>query len=296
MKIVRTFLLLVLFCPSCWAGVTNKNDTAVDLLIVAGQSNAVGFETSIQELPANPIDKQVLFWWRCGDPPADRFDSTSNHQWTYLKVQPNITQTIKENSRQLYRNFKNPGGGFGPEIGLARALMQQQRQQPLAIVKVAYNGTSVTRWQRPAVREFNCYQALVSETRAAIRKAAEKGISLQLRALIWVQGESDGNETYAHNYEKNLRAMIDSLHVDLAAPEFIVLLGFNTKFRHGSPAIQQVVRAQQNLAAKDKRITYVDSRHCELANGVHFSSRGTLELGRLFARNLLLTEKSLETR
>jgi len=291
-KTIRTLILILVLCSPGWAG--EQHTETVDLIIIAGQSNAVGFDTSARELPSNPLDKEVLFWWRCGAPPADNFDSTSKHQWTSLQTQPDQTQVLSPNVKPLYRNFQNPEGGFGPEIGLARTLLQQQPGQPLAIIKIAYNGTSVTEWQRPAAKEFNCYQALVSETRLAIRKAVKKGLNMHLRALIWVQGESDGNILYAGQYKHNLKTMINALRQDLNAPGLIVLLGFNTKFKAGSPAVQQVVQAQKNLAAEHKLIAYVDSRNCTMANGVHFSSRGTMELGRLFAKKLINIEKKLK--
>jgi hypothetical protein len=291
-KIIRTLILILIFCSPGWAG--ERHAGTVDLLIVAGQSNAVGFDTSARELPSSYLDKEVLFWWRCGAPPADNLDSTSKHQWTSLQAQPDQTQILSPEIKPLNRNFQSPEGGFGPEIGLARTLLRQQPGQPLAIIKIAYNGTSVTEWQRPVGKKFNCYQALVSETKLAIREAEKKGLTMRLRALIWVQGESDGNNLYAGQYEHNLKTMIIALRRDLNAPGLIVLLGFNTDFKAGSPAVQQVVQAQKNLAAEHKLIAYVNSRNCAMANGVHFSSKGTMELGRLFAKKLILTEKKLK--
>lgn len=46
-----------------------------DLVLVAGQSNAVGFNAKPFELPADAADRDILFWWRCGDPPPDARDS-----------------------------------------------------------------------------------------------------------------------------------------------------------------------------------------------------------------------------
>ena len=43
----------------------------IDLIIVSGQSNAVGFDAIATELPEDPRDAQVMFWWRGGDP-SDR--------------------------------------------------------------------------------------------------------------------------------------------------------------------------------------------------------------------------------
>ena len=59
-----------------------------DLVLVAGQSNAVGFNAKPTELPADAADREILFWWRCGDPPPDERDSTSAGKWEHLQAQP----------------------------------------------------------------------------------------------------------------------------------------------------------------------------------------------------------------
>ena len=41
----------------------------IDVLLVAGQSNAVGYDAKPSELPADLGDWAVRYWWRCGDPP-----------------------------------------------------------------------------------------------------------------------------------------------------------------------------------------------------------------------------------
>ena len=59
-----TFILLLSL------GIQNQTRAAetVDLLIVAGQSNAVGYDAKPTELPANSADREVMFWWRVGVP------------------------------------------------------------------------------------------------------------------------------------------------------------------------------------------------------------------------------------
>jgi hypothetical protein len=293
-NIVRGCLFSIFICSLCLADNPYHKPETIDLIIVAGQSNAVGFDTFVDQLPPSPIDQDVHFWWRCGAPPPDSYDSTSDNQWLTLTTQPQKSPNQDRLHRSQSSNFHHLQGGFGPEIGLARTLRRLQPQQPLAVIKVAFNGTSITAWlSRPQKDEFNCYTALICEIKKALTQALEKGIIFHLRALVWVQGESDGNEVYAADYKNNLLHMIKTLKKDLDAPDLIVLLGFNTKFKNGCAAVRKVVKAQKDIAQQDIHITYVDSSECELANGVHFSSKGTLKLGRLFGRKLLQTEKIL---
>jgi hypothetical protein len=257
-----------------------------DLILIAGQSNAVGYDTKASELPADAADKDILFWWRTGDPPPDEHDSTSGGKWTHLQSQP------KGNPDHQFGNFANADGGFGPEIGLARALYAKGNKQ-LAIVKAAWNGTSMAQAWNPADRGDggSCYRALVSETKAAMAAAGSQGITLRLRAFVWVQGESDANATAAPRYEKALGDMIAALRKDLDSPQLIALLAVNTKYGGGTnPFMPKIVEAQQALAAKDPRCAYVDTASATIANTAHFDTAGTLDVGRRCAEALLKIE------
>ena len=282
-------VVLLLFCGPFQA------EEARDLILVAGQSNAVGYDAYASELPANPVDKTVLFWWRCGDPPPDEHDSTGARQWTTLQPQPvgnpipKVTASGDTASglKRQYGNFGKPEGGFGPEMGLARSL-QKQGDSSLAIIKVAFSGTSMAADWNPENPGNGgaCYRALVSETKTAIAEAGKQGIALHLRALVWVQGESDANPEAAPRYEKALGDLLARLRKDLDAPDFIALLGVNTRFGNGNnPHVPAVIAAQQALAKKDPRCFYVDTAGAETLppSHTHFTAAGTLEIGKRFA-------------
>ncbi len=259
-----------------------------DLILVAGQSNAVGYDAKPSELPADPADQQIMFWWRCGDPPPDEFDSTSGGKWTQLQAQSQGTPKLPRQGRQ-YGNFAQAEGGFGPEIGFARALYAKKHQR-LAIVKAAFSGTGMAQdWNHADPGEGgSCYRALVSETKAAIAAAKAQGITLRLSALLWVQGESDANAQLAPRYEQALGDMIAAVRQDLAAPELIVLLAVNTHFGNDkNEFVPKIVEAQQALARKDARCLYVDTATATIANAAHYDTAGTLDVGRRFADGLL---------
>ncbi len=274
-----------------------------DLILVAGQSNAVGYDAYPETLLEDPTDKQVMFWWRGGDPPPDEHDSTSSRKWSTLQIQPRgnpISKTAPpedvpaEGLGRQYGNFKNAGGGFGPEMGLAREL---QRQQPkaLAVVKVAFSGTGLSKdWNAndPGAGGA-CYRALVTEAKAAIAAAAEAGVTLHPRALVWVQGESDSNAKDAPKYQQALSEMLGALRREIGAPELRCLVGVNVHFGNDkNPYVAEVIAAQKAHAANDKFCAYVDTDGAEtlLPSQTHFTGKGTLEVGNRFAKALLKAE------
>ncbi len=267
-----------------------------DLVIVAGQSNAVGFDAYAPDLPPDPADAAVMFWWRVGDPPPDEHDVTSGRAWSRLQPQPRgspretPTAEARKQAPRQYGNFKHPAGGFGPEMGFARELRAREGR-PLAIVKVAFSGTDVARDWNPELTGAGgaCYRALVAETQTAIAAARAQGVTLRLRALLWVQGESDANRADAPVYAENLGRMLSRLRADLAAPNLPALIAVNTRFGNDRNAFMPVIVEQQRaLAARDRWCRYVDTAGAETLAPphTHFTAKGTLEVGRRFAAAL----------
>lgn len=271
-----------------------------DLILVAGQSNAVGYDAYAEELPADPKDAGTMFWWRVGDPPPDEFDGTSARQWTTLQFQPRTPAKPAVDGKKLPRQYGNfnlrTKGGFGPEIGMVRTLATKE-SRPLAVIKTAFSGTSVAAdWNvgQPGQADA-CYRAMVDEAKAAIAAAKGKGVTLRPRAFVWVQGESDANAKDAPVYAANLTAMLKKLRAELEAPDFILLIGVNTRFGNGKNAFMpKVVEAQKQVAAALPRARYVDTSEAETLppSHTHFTAKGTLEIGRLYAEALLAAESA----
>lgn len=262
-----------------------------DLVIVAGQSNAVGFDAKPTELSPDPIDATVRFWFRTGDPPPDRHDTTSGGVWTTLMPQP-VGEPMKPDAgmKRQYGNFGQPEGGFGPEIGFARVLIAKRPGQRLAILKTAFSGTGLASdWDPEAEGESgSCYRAMVDELKRATAAAKAQGLTLRPRALLWVQGESDANATGAPQYAARLTHLIASLREDAGAPELAALVAVNTRFQLGkNPHMPAIVEAQKAVDAADPRAVYVDTAKASLFNAFHYDTQGTLDVGRWFAEAYL---------
>jgi len=272
-----------------------------DLILVAGQSNAVGYDAYAEELPADPKDAATMFWWRVGDPPPDQFDGTSARQWTTLQFQPRTPamsgDAAKKTGRQ-YGNFnKKTKGGFGPEIGMVRTLSTRE-SRPLAVIKTAFSGTSVAGdWNVGLPGKADaCYRAMIDEAKAANVAAKAKGVTLRPRAFVWVQGESDASAKDSPAYAANLTKMLQRLRTDLGAPDLFLLLGVNTRFGNDKNIFMpKIIEAQKEVAAALPRARYVDTAGAETLppSHTHFTAVGTLEIGRRYAEALLAAETAL---
>lgn len=277
--------VIVVLC--CFASAVADQPATVDLVIVAGQSNAVGYDAKPSELPSDVSDKDVLFWWKTGDPPPDEHDSSSRQKWTHLQLQP-LGNPIKPRHDRQYGNFAQSAGGFGPEIGFARE-WQKHCKRRLAIVKTAFSGTGLGRdWDPKSNGESGaCFRTLVSEVKKAIESARADHLQLQPKAILWVQGESDANAVDVKLYEKRLKQMLSELRIQLDSPSLMALVAVNTRFQKGrNQFMAEIVQAQRDYADTDPLCVYVDTVKASIANDVHFDAQGTLLVGQLFAEAL----------
>ncbi len=231
-----------------------------------------------------------MFWWRCGDPPPDRHDSTSGGGWKQLKAQP-LGEPIRPRKGRQYGNFAQPNGGFGPEIGFARTLLAQSPNRKVAIVKAAFSGTNVSSdWTAPSKANPKggpCFASMMEEVERAKAEAKREGMELRLRGFLWVQGESDANADAAAKYTDRLSAMVTVMRSHWKSPKLPVLLAVNTRFLEGrNQFMSKIVESQKQVAKRVSPAKYVDTSKASIANPVHFDAAGTLEVGRLFAKAL----------
>ncbi len=293
-KMLFTALILLALGHFAKAQESSKQ---LDLLIVAGQSNATGFDTDPDKMGVDELDALIRFRFRVGDPPPDEHDSSSQWtQWTTLSSQPRGNPGPKSEPRQ-YGNFANPKGGFGPEVAFARKIKRRDKQTgratELAVVKAAFSGTSVADDWDPAgvARRGACYRALVEEILAAKSLAESKGLTVNFRGLAWVQGESDANANDAPRYAERLMVMFNSLRRDIHAEKLPILVSVNVHFHEGkNKFMPEIIAAQKRVGHELPNCRYVETSGAAIANDVHFNSEGTNEVGKRFASALLAFE------
>ena len=225
-----------------------------------------------------------------------RLPMSSRSEWTRLSVQPVGNPRPKSEPRQ-YGNFVNPAGGFGPEVSFAHKLKRRDRhlgkENELAVVKVAFSGTSVADDWDPTGegKRGACYRALLEEVRAAQSFAEAEGMTVNLRGLVWVQGESDANANDAPKYAERLTAMFATLRRDLKTERLPILVSINVHFHEGkNKFMPDIIAAQKHVGHELSDCRYVDTCGAGLANSVHFDSEGTIEIGRRFASALFAME------
>ncbi|WP_017305706.1 sialate O-acetylesterase [Spirulina subsalsa] len=269
-----------------------SSSPTIPLLILAGQSNMVGYRSNLEDLPPQWREPQPGVLWYSGE-----------GEWVTLQVP---TEPF-----DFSPSVAN-GEGFGPEITLG-VTMARQLQRPVAMVKYAQNGTDLETQWNPKL-EDSLYHEMMARVQRAIAQLCEVGYRPEVAGFFWMQGESDAkgdslNETLsdrnrAMNYAQNLTQFISRLRQDLNSPQLPFIQGliflendhptlnFGTfehgnTVRHGQLIVDQTVNYTQIVE------TRYFPRH---EDNLHLDSFGLIHLGYYFALEWLemhgLTRKS----
>ncbi len=267
--------------------VIEKPKGPVKVFILAGQSNAVGFnnvreyrhgKTALPEEYMSQAD--TLFW-----------DETTKG-WIPLCV---------GKSHGAHTN------AFGPEIGFAHDLAKLPGNGQIAIIKCAVGGTGIARardysdiipnvgpndagnnWHPPSNGQDagKLYQQLMRETEHALSALKADDRKYELSAFLWMQGEREAGISLkmAGDYEALLKSLIQAVRTDLKTPRLPFVIGEvnSHTWKHGDI----VRKAQDKVCQEDKNALLVKTTDLSRkgSGGVsHFDADGMIELGLRFA-------------
>lgn len=224
----------------------------IDLFILAGQSNAQGWQGNAAQYPADPkgLDGTIRFCWK-----SPRI-SDSGGAWTTLQKQ----------------GGRFPSGHFGLEVSFARKLAEHGYHP--AIFKYSLGSTSLANhWKQPGAGGM--YDDMAKLLTSAVDQLRKEGHSVTFQGFVWIQGESDAQtKELALAYEARLKAMIDDLRGRVVhTPEMPVILGVDEQHTWvvKNP---EVVTAQQHLAQTLKRCLWTSLVGLPKADGTHLTPAG----------------------
>lgn len=276
--------LILVFLFSLTTMLMPMHASPIKVFVIAGQSNAVGFGTQAGALDATPEEENIKYYFQGGGPPPGPSDPSSGGEW------------IKLSSRDTK---------FGPEIGIGRILYGEV-EEPVAIIKIAYNGTNLAEdWDPLMPESFELYPLLISEIDKALALLVNDGLAPIVAGFFWMQGENDAKDKVtglpvppqpeaANNYGENLDTLIDTFRDYYNEPEMIVIIGRISDQSSGTIisaynlTYWDQVRAAQVSIGETKEFTdWVDTDDLSQSDWVHFDNSGMLALGERMANSWL---------
>lgn len=283
MRYPFAFALVALLAGSTLAA----GGQTIELHVLAGQSNAVGYGADPDSLPAEwakPMP-EVPFWYVVGPEesitdPGLRIDSMGG----FVPLAPQHDPSGATFGPNL--------SGFGPELLMGRALVADGGSE-VAIVKFALNGSDLALDWNPNFGG-SLYHQMLAEVQAARAALELNGFEVEIGSFCWMQGESDALDALsAWLYEWNLEELVEHLRVDLARPDLPVVIGRLNQFIDGEeelefPYLYAVRDAQLAVHLTLPATVLVDTDRFELGpDTLHFTAGGQVELGRHFAHAVL---------
>lgn len=253
---------------------TSKPDPKrIRVILLAGQSNALGHAVANELAPELFFPQQDVEL--CNFFPDGKFLIGS--------LRPGLSRS----------------GSFGPEVSLGRwsadHYVKREPNTRIAIIKYARGGTNLySQWQAGGDDtsagdgpEYLIFQDTVATGLAAL---AEKfpSAELSIEGMAWMQGEADCIDSQAPNYQANLTSFIADIRATYGAdlPFVVGRLSVNQTNRQPGP-LETVRAAQTAVAEADPRVALVKTdTFALLSDNLHFSTSGTLDMGRAFAENL----------
>lgn len=183
-------------------------------------------------------------------------------------------------------HFDKPIAAVGPGRAFGIAVAEALADVHIGLVPTAVGGSPISTWE-PGVRYPETGAYPWDDAARRIKAAVARG---RVRAVLWHQGESDGNDADAPQYEARLRALITRFRVELNDPALPFLIGQLGRFegKPWTPAYEQVDAAHRRVAADTPHVAFVSSDGlADKGDQLHFSAEAARELGRRYARAYL---------
>lgn len=179
-------------------------------------------------------------------------------------------------------HFDKSVAGVGPGRSFALALAAADPSARIGLVPTAVGGSPIRSWA-PGALDSATNTHPYDDAIARAREAMKAG---EFKAILWHQGESDGNDMQSPLYEARLRALIARFRRDLGNPALPVLIGQLGRFEGvpWSAGKGRVDSAHQAISRDTPNVAFVSARGLEhKGDQVHFSAPAARELGMRYA-------------
>ncbi len=331
MKKISALIVIMILClsflgvlPMVYAEETNIADTAtpIEIYLIAGQSNAVGYTKvdSTEEQAVIDADSRytngldVMYYGYV--------------EYVYGTTLPNnlTVSQVKLGKGSASQGKTRDGDAyatFGPELGMAKYFADNGKTgTKYGIIKYAAGGTAIFdevtstlgsqygNWMSPSlIAKYGkasetltglCYNTFLQIVRQGLQAYKDAGYDPQIKGLAWMQGESESqNQTYSAKYAELLNTLISDLRTDLTTISGqdlselkAVVAKIPQKYQTAYANAKYVtnVREQMDSAAQnDADLLLIDNDFVTLPglDAHHYNVPDMLQVGHNFAEKLV---------
>jgi hypothetical protein len=303
--IILMILLTLFICPTHTV-VDASAEKEIDIYLIAGQSNAVGYTIVDENGKADLNQMDPRF--------TSGFDKVLYYGCSNVNVGAKLpTMTVQTTKIGLGKD----NNCIGPELGMAQYFSNLSTNQ-VGIIKYASGASSIYddykstqnsqrgNWYSPSVEKAigipagntsisgNCYRVFLEVVKEGLKAYKDLGYKPVIKGLAWMQGEAESqSKEYSAKYATLLKALISDIRTELSketgqdlSTMHVVVAKIPSHYKPTNPSYTDVVREQQQFVAdNDAFITTIDNDSFELpgTDNHHYNWADMLLLGYNFA-------------
>lgn len=244
-------------------------NSKVKVFLLGGQSNMSGW-TPLSEVPVElrRNHPEVLIWIDGGEAPG-----SVSRRW--MSLIPGLGKS---------ETFIGPELSFGPELA------QYFPDEKIALLKYSYGGTDlVTHWRPPSSGETTgfFYEGFIKSVYDGLA-SLPVGLEPEIAGMIWMQGESDANQTkeVADEYEFNLTNLIHDIRSEFNVPEMPFVIGQISEALAWDAFGSTIRKTQSDLGKKLLNTSTIITTDLGFTDQWHYNGIGEIMLGERFASSV----------
>ena len=294
---MKNILKLLLLSPIAFSAMgcnqeKPKEPKPVDVVVISGQSNAVGC-THTKCIARSIGSMKEKEYMRGYEGIQIAYDS-----WT-KDVDGNNNAIFYSQNKSKDNNFVkvmlgqgNSLATFGPEIGIAER-MHEKYAGKLFLIKYACGASNLKDdW---AKRNSPMYNRFIEYVKLQMGNLKDQGYIPTIKAFCWMQGEGDSYDGYYQEYYDNLKEFVGNVRTDLKELSGNKDMPFIDAGINNSPQWQyyrKVNEAKEQFANDSDNNIYIDTIAAGLHNNqepfdnvdtAHYDTESQVLLGNLFA-------------
>ena len=267
-----------------------KEPQPVDVVVISGQSNAVGC-THANCISRSMGHSKYQDYLRGYETIKIAYDS-----WTKDEG-PRFYSQNKSKDDTFVKVMLGQGNSlatFGPEIGIAES-MNEKYGNSLFLIKYACGASNLKDdWTS---KDSPMYPRLINYVKKQMKNLEDMGYIPTVKAFCWMQGEGDAWDGYYQDYLTNLTTFASNIREDFKQFTNNVEVPFIDAGISNSKQWQyyrKVNEAKQEFAALSENNIYIDTigagmhtdeEPFDTPDTAHYDTESEVLLGKLFAEN-----------
>lgn len=176
--------------------------------------------------------------------------------------------------------------GVGPGFAFAKELKKHiPKSVEIILVPCAVGGSTIEQWLNDSTHRN---VALYSNFKKRVTKAKEYG---DVKAILWLQGESNANEKYLPSYKSKLKELISNFRKDVSNPKLPVILGQLGRYATPESKYNNWMKLNamlDTISTNEEHVFMVSSEGlAPNADKVHYNTEAQHILGKRYAYEYL---------